>query len=167
MPKPPGGPTIRTPSPDHPPPPAIAPCSAVLGLLPHVLVRLHDDPPGILHPLSCLVEAVGEPAATQPPAQPPQAAHPAPSGAAAVAAAAGQASAAVGAQATGALVASSEPAAAAAPAVSGGSQGEPPAVEQLGSGSVVADTPDGAVAVRMTLFASGAVGRVRLVWFGR
>lgn len=145
-------------------------CSAVLGLLPQVLVQLHDDPPGILHPMSCLIEAVGEQPPT-PAAQPPQAAGPpAGSALAAVAAAAGEAaaagSAAVGPAATAAAAATpAEPAAAAATA-SEAPQAEPPTVEQLGSGSVVADTPDGAVAVRLTLFASGAPQDSRGVYAG-
>lgn len=33
-------------------------CSVVLGVLPHVQLQLPDDPPGIYHPMSCLLEAV-------------------------------------------------------------------------------------------------------------
>ncbi len=145
-------PKQRIPAPDRPAllSPVPPPRSAVLGLLPHVLVQLHDDPPGMLHPMSCLVEAVGEqPAAPAPPAppaqQPPQPANPA----------AGGGAAAAGEAAPAGSAAAAEPAA--AQAASGGAQGEPPAVEQRGSGSVVSDTLDGAVAVRLTLFASGEV----------
>ncbi|PRW20330.1 hypothetical protein C2E21_9047 [Chlorella sorokiniana] len=136
------------------------PRRAVLGLLPQVLVQLHDDPPGILHPMSCLVEAVDERSPVLPAQLPPQAAQPAPGGptAAPASEAAPAGSTAVGLAAPAAPAANPAAAAAAAAAVSGGAQGEAPLAEQRGSGSVVADTPDGAVAVRLTLFASaGAV----------
>lgn len=144
-------------------------CSAVLGLLPQVLVQLHDDPPGILHPMSCLIEAVGEQPPT-PAAQPPQAARPtagaAPSAAVAAGDAAAAGSAAAGPATTAAAAATPAEPAAAAVTASGAPQAELPSVEQLGSGSVVADTPDGAVAVRLTLFASGAPQHLKGVYAG-
>ncbi len=38
--------------------PVDACCRTVLGLLPRVDLRLPDDPPGVLHSVSCLMEAV-------------------------------------------------------------------------------------------------------------